>query len=61
MLDRHVRSDKAAVLVAGIEVAPGFEDVVIKVVVLPKVVVDRKTSLACLFAWTASGGMRRIL
>ena len=46
-----------AVLVAGIKVAPAFKGVVVKVVVLPKVVVDRKTSLARLFAWTASGGM----
>ena len=61
MLDRHVRSVKVAVLVAGVKVAPALEGVVVKVVVLPKVVVDRKTSLARLFALTASGGMRRIL
>ena len=57
MLDSHVRSVKLAVLVAGVEVAPDLEGVVVKVVVLPKVVVDRKTSLAHLFAWTASGGV----
>ena len=57
MLDRHVRSVKVAVLVASVEVAPDLEGVVVKVVVLPKVVVDRETSLACLFTWTASGGM----
>ena len=61
MLDRHVRSVKVAVLVAGVEVAPALEGVVVKVVVLPKVVVDRKTSLARLFAWAASDGMQRIL
>ena len=52
---------QVAVLVAGVKVAPDLKGVVVKVVVLPKVVVDRKTSLARLFAWTASGGMRRIL
>ena len=46
MLDRHVRSVKVAVLVAGVKVAPALEGVVVEVVVLPKVVVDRKTSLA---------------
>ena len=61
MVDRHVCSAKVAVLVAGVKVAPALEGVVVKVVVLPKVVVDRKTSLARLFAWTASGGMQRIL
>ena len=61
MVDRHVRSAKVAVLVASVKVAPALEGVVVKVVVLPKVIVDRKTSLARLFAWTASGGMRRIL
>ena len=39
MLDRHIRSVKVAVLVAGVEVAPDLEGVVVKVVVLPKVVV----------------------
>ena len=39
MVDRHVRSAKVAVLVAGIKVAPDLEGVVVKVVVLPKVVV----------------------
>ena len=61
MLDRHVRSVKVAVLVAGVKVAPALEGVVVKVVVLPKVIVDRKTSLARLFAWTASGGMQLML
>ena len=61
MLDRHVRSVKVAVLVAGVKVAPALEGVVVKVVVLPKVVVDRKTSLAHLFAWMASGGMQLML
>ena len=61
MLDGHVCSVKLAVLVAGIKVAPALEGVVIEVVVLPKVVVDRKTSLARPIALTASGGMQRIL
>ena len=61
MLDGHVRSVKVAVLVAGVKVAPDLAGVIVRVVVLPKVVVDRKTSLACLFAWTASGGMQLML
>ena len=61
MLDRHVCSVKVAVLVAGFKVAPELEGVVVKVVVLPKVIVDRKTSLAHLFAWTASGGVQLML
>ena len=61
MVDRHVRSAKVAVLIAGVNVAPALEGVVVEVVVLPKVVVDRKTSLVRPIALTSSGGMRRIL
>ena len=39
MLDRHVRSVKVAVLVAGVKVAPALEGVVIKVAAFPEVVV----------------------
>ena len=39
MLDRHVRSVKVAVLVAGVKVAPDLEGVVVIVAFFPKVVV----------------------
>ena len=52
---------KVAVLVAGVKVAPDLEGVVVIVAFFPKVVVDRKTSLARQFAWTASGEVRLML
>ena len=39
MVDRHVRSARVAVLVAGVKVAPALEGVVVKVAVFPEVVV----------------------
>ena len=39
MLDRHVRSVKVAVLVAGVEVAPDLKGVAVKVSILQTVVV----------------------
>ena len=53
MVDRHVRSAKVVVLVAGVKVAPDLEGVVVKVAVFPEVWTFRGLRSECLMGTSA--------